>query len=176
MRITRPISRSARRGFTLVEIMMVVLILSIIGVLGIDAVASFEAHQRADRAARESLSLFRVARSLAMSTGKNCKIRISSATTPSVATIGVYLKAYGATSDAYDYTQPYASGMTNTNTLVLNLNASKELVGATISPTGTTDYEFNSLGTCTTTGTVTFSYGGRNQTITVKKVGDPTIP
>ena len=63
--------------------MIVVLIMSIIGVLSLGAVADFEANQRADRAARESLTFFRFARSLAMTSGKNAKVRIvSSASIP----------------------------------------------------------------------------------------------
>src|SRR5688500_18819078 len=63
-----------RRAFTVVELMIVVLILSILSVTAMDAVATFEANQRADRAARESLAAFRFAKGLAMSTGKKAKV------------------------------------------------------------------------------------------------------
>jgi len=178
MRTILPSSPAARRrGFTIAEIMIVVLIMSIIGVLSLGAVADFEANQRADRAARESLSLFRFARSLAMTTGKNAKVRIvSSATIPYSATVSVFWKGYGATSDQYDYTQPYLTGTTDSGTMILNFNSTRELVGTTISPTGTTDFEYNVLGSCTTTGTITFGYGGKFKSLAIQKVGDPQLP
>jgi prepilin-type N-terminal cleavage/methylation domain-containing protein len=175
MRICRTIFAGprVRRGFTVVEIMIVVLIMSIIGVLSVGAVADFEANQRADRAAREALAVFRFARSLAMTTGKNAKVRVVSSAT--AATLTVYHKDY-ATADGYDYNQPFASGLTASGTMTLNLGASKELVGTSISPAGTTDFEFNILGSCTSTGTITFGYAGKSKAIAISKVGDPTIP
>jgi Tfp pilus assembly protein FimT len=157
-----------------VEIMIVVLIMSIIGVMSLGAVADFEANQRADRAAREAMALFRYARNLAMTTGKNAKVRVVSSS--SGMALGVYHKNYGTNKDTYDYTQPYGTSLTASRTLVLNMNASRELVGTAISPAGTNDFEFNVLGSCTPAGTLTFSYGGRSQTLTVRSVGDPVIP
>jgi type II secretory pathway pseudopilin PulG len=157
--------------------MIVVLIMSIIGVLSLGAVADFEANQRADRAARESLAVFRFARSLAMTSGKNAKVRIvSSAVAPYSATLSVYWKSYGAGSSNYDYTQPYPTGTTASGTMVLDFNATRELVGTTVSPSGTTDFEFTPLGSCAATGTITFSYGGKSKAISIQKVGDPLIP
>src|SRR4051812_40645386 len=61
--------RAPARGFTMLELMLVILIMSILSVAGMDAISTFEANQRADRAARESLTAFRFARGLAMTTG-----------------------------------------------------------------------------------------------------------
>lgn len=166
--------RRGRRGFTVVEIMIVVLIMSIIAVLSLGAVADFEANQRPDRAAREAMALFRYARNLAMTSGKNAKVRVVSSST--AAGLTVYHKNYGTNQDAYDHTQAYGTSLTAGRTLSLNMNASRELVGTAIEPAGTTDFEYNVLGSCSTAGTVTFRFGGKSQTLTVRNVGDPTIP
>jgi prepilin-type N-terminal cleavage/methylation domain-containing protein len=66
------------RGFTVIEMMMVILVMSILAVIGLDAVATFEANQRADRAAREALAAFRFAGILAKNTGKKAKVVLDS--------------------------------------------------------------------------------------------------
>ncbi len=149
--------------------MTVVLILSILAVLGMDGIAEFEAAQRPDRAARESLAYFRLARTLAMTTGKKAKVSISTAN----ATVSVFWQSNGA---AYDATA-YASGMTGSGTAVLNLNNNRELTGTavTLNPTTATDFEYSALGTCLETGTVTFTYGGKSKAISVVSVGDPQL-
>src|SRR5205085_5411577 len=85
------------RGFTMMEVMLVLVIMSIVAVLGMDAIAEFEAAQRADRAARESLAFFRLARNLAMTTGKNAKVVVD----PSTNKISVFWKGDGTGGSAY---------------------------------------------------------------------------
>src|SRR4051812_48054706 len=89
MRAPRP----RARGFTMLELMLVVLIMSILSVAGMDAISSFEANQRADRAARESLTAFRFARGLAMTTGKKAKVVVDTA----ARTISIYWQSNGTT-------------------------------------------------------------------------------
>ncbi|HVT81888.1 MAG TPA: hypothetical protein VHM90_14675 [Phycisphaerae bacterium] len=151
------------------ELMTVVLILAIIAVCGMDAIAEFETAQRADRAARESLAYFRLARTLAMSTGKKAKVSVST----SSKTVSVFWQSNGS---AYDATA-YASGMTASGRCVLDLTNSRELTGTTVSlnPSATTDFEYSALGTCQQTGTVTFTYGGKTKSISVVAVGDPQL-
>jgi len=158
-----------RGGFTLVEIMLVVLIMAIIAVMGIDAIAEFDAAQRADRAARESLAFFRFARTLAMTTGKKAKVAVDTTNR----TLSVYWQSNGTSYDA----TPYAVNMTATGTSVLNLNNARDLVGTTIAlnPPATTYFEYSALGTCAQTGTVNFSYAGKTKGLAIANVGDPQI-
>jgi prepilin-type N-terminal cleavage/methylation domain-containing protein len=182
MRLSRSTSPSApgqaprAGGFTVIEIMIVVLILAIISVLSVSAVANFEANQRADRAAREALAVFRFARNLAMTSGKNATVRVISSDSPPVAVLAVYHKRHGTANDAYDYTIPHETSLNATRTMVLDLYNSRELLGSRISPIGTTDFEFNVLGSCSSPATLTFSFGGRSKAVTIRGVGDPVIP
>jgi prepilin-type N-terminal cleavage/methylation domain-containing protein len=166
--IFRP-RRGRRRGFTIVELMLVLLIMSILAVLGMDAVADFEAAQRSDRAARESLAFFRFARNLAMTTGKKAKVAVDTANR----TVSIYWQSNGT---SYDGT-PYATSMTGTGTAVLSLATARELAGTSVAlnPTTTTDFEYSALGTCAQTGTVNFNYGGRTKSLAVVNVGDPQL-
>jgi prepilin peptidase dependent protein A len=158
-----------RRGFTIVELMLVLLIMSILAVLGMDAIADFESAQRADRAARESLAFFRFARNLAMTTGKKAKVAINTTNR----TVSIYWQSNGTTYDA----TPYPVSMTSTGTAVLNLANARELVGTLVAlnPATTTDFEYSALGTCAQAGAVNFSFGGRTKTISVVNVGDPRL-
>jgi prepilin-type N-terminal cleavage/methylation domain-containing protein len=160
--------RARRGGFTIVEVMMVLLIMSIITVLGIDAIAEFEAAQRADRAARESLAFFRLARSLALTTGKNAKVVVD----PVANTVSIFWQSNGTSYDS----SAYANGMTSTGTSVLNINTARDLAGTTITaPTASTFFEFSALGNCAQTGTITFFYGGHAKSLVVSNVGDPAL-
>ena len=163
------IGPARRRGFTLVELMLVLLIMSIVAVLGMDAIAEFESAQRADRAARESLAFFRFARNLAMTTGKKAKVAVDTTNR----TVSVYWQSNGTSYDA----TPYATGMTGSGTAVLNLTAARELVGTAVAltPTTTTYFEYSALGTCGQTGVVNFSFGGKSKTLAVVNVGDPQL-
>jgi Tfp pilus assembly protein FimT len=163
------VASGGRGAFTVMELTMVMLIMSIVGVLGIDAISSFEANQRADRAARESLACFRYARTLAITTGKKAKVAISTAS----GTVSVYWMSNGTSYDA----TPVATGSTASGQWVVNMNSARELMGTAISlnPTTTTYFEFNTLGTCGQTGTVSFTYAGRVKSLTVNHVGDPVL-
>lgn len=151
------------------EMMTVVLILAILAVLGVDAIAEFETAQRADRAARESLAYFRLARTLAMTTGKKAKVSISTTNK----TVSVFWQSNGTSYDA----SAYASGMTASGRCVLSLTNNRELTGTSVSlnPSGTTEFEYSALGTCQQTGTVIFTYGGKTKSISVVSVGDPQL-
>jgi prepilin-type N-terminal cleavage/methylation domain-containing protein len=158
-----------RRGFTIMELMLVILIISIVSLLSIDTVADFEANQRADRAARESLAFFRYARSLAMTTGKKAEVVVS----PAAGTLSVFWQSNGTSWDA----TPVATGATASGQWVLNLNNQRELVGTAVSlnPSGTTSFVYGALGTCVQTGTLTFTFAGRTKSLVVANVGDPKI-
>ncbi len=164
-----PAARRGSRGFTLVEMIIVILILSIVYVMGMDTIATFEANQRADRAAREILAFFRFARQLAMTTGNNAKVQVNTAGN----SFAVYLMSNGTTWDAAPYPQAMASG----GTMKISLNTARELAGTTISvnPPATTAFIYQPLGTCTATGTVTFTYATKTKSITIPAVGDPQI-
>lgn len=152
----------------MVEVMMVLMVMSIMAVLGMDAIAEFDAAQRADRAARESLTFFRLARNLAMTTGKKAKVVVD----PVGKTVSVFWQSNGI---AYD-TTAYVNGMTGTGTCVLNINSNRDIVGTTITaPTASTYYEYSALGNCAQTGTVTFFYGGKSKSLAIPNVGDPTL-
>lgn len=161
--------RQFSRGFTLVEMTMVLLIMSIIAMLGVDAVANFEAAQRADRACRESLAYFRFARSLALTTGKKAEVSVNSAS----GTIAVYYQSNGT---SYD-TTAYSTGIIAGGSWTLNINNARELAGTAIAitPATTTAFEYGPLGTCNETGTVTFSYAGVSKSLVVAAVGDPQV-
>ena len=168
-----PSFRRRSAGFTLIEVMIVLMIMSIITLIAMDAIASFEANQRADRAAREALACFRFTRNLAMTTGKKAKVVVDT----SARTLSVYWQSNGSTYDA----TPYTTGLTSTGSWVLNLNNSRELIGTTLSTTNTTAgytnyFEFSPLGSCTPyIGTLNFSYASKTKGLVVASVGDPQI-
>jgi hypothetical protein len=143
-----------------------------------DAVSTFEANQRADRAAREALAAFRFARSLAMTTGKKAKVMLDTTTT--VSSFSVFWQSNGA---AYD-TTAYSTGMVAGGTYVLkmgtNANAARELANTTFAVSNTTGgytnyFEFSALGNCAQTGTITFTYAGKTKRLVIANVGDPQI-
>ena len=152
----------------MVEVLLVLLIMSIIAVLGMDAIAEFEAAQRADRAARESLAFFRLARNVAMTTGKKAKVVVD----PAGNLVSVFWQSNGT---SYD-TTAYVNGMTSTGTSVLNINTSRDLVGTAITaPATTANFEYSALGNCSQSGTVTFFFGGHTKSLVIASVGDPTL-
>ena len=161
--------RGRRRGFTVIELMLALLIMSILAVLGMDAIADFEAAQRADRAARESLAFFRFARNLAMTTGKKAKVAVDTTNR----TVAVYWQSNGTSYDA----TPYTMSMTSSGTALLNMGTARELAGTTLAlnPSGTTYFEYSALGTCAQTGTVNFSFAGKAKSLAVVNVGDPQL-
>ncbi len=173
-----------RPAFTLVEVMMVVMILSIVGMMSLDFVANYEAAQRADRAARESLAVFRFARNLARTSGKKAKVQFSKTTTTND-TLSVYWQSNGTSYDA----TPYTSGQTSGGTEALSMATRGELLGTVVGVSnagGTVSYiEYNTLGNCNAysstpaaisgTTTITYSYGGRAKSLLVANIGDPAL-
>jgi prepilin-type N-terminal cleavage/methylation domain-containing protein len=158
-----------RRGFTLLEVLITVTILAITAVISVDTIATFEANQRADRAARETVAYFRFARHLAMTTGKTAEVRISTTNR----TIGVYWMSNGTSYDATPYTQSMAAS----NQMLINLGTQRELSGTTLSvaPTTALDFAYGPLGSCSTAATITFTFGSRTRSLVVPKVGDPIV-
>jgi Tfp pilus assembly protein FimT len=157
----------------MMEVILVLLIMSIIAVLGMDAIAEFEAAQRADRAARESLAFFRLARNLAMTTGKRSRVAISTSNN----TVTVLWNQSGDWNGTTGTFASVSNGMTASGTSVLDLTNSRDLVGTTmaLNPTSTTSFDYTALGNCAQSGTITFSYGGRTKNLIVAAVGDPTL-
>jgi prepilin-type N-terminal cleavage/methylation domain-containing protein len=159
---------SDRRGFTLMEIMAVLLIMSICAVVGLDSIATFEANERAERGAREALAYFRYARHLAVTTGKSAKVEINT----TAKTVAVYWMSNGTTWDATPVTHSMASG----GQLQLNFATSPEIKGTTISVSpATTSFIFSSLGACETRATITFTFGNKAKTLVIPMVGDPQV-
>jgi prepilin-type N-terminal cleavage/methylation domain-containing protein len=158
-----------RGGFTVMEILITVTILAITAVISIDTIATFEANQRADRAAREALTFFRFARHLAMTTGKTAEVRLDT----SAHTFAVYWMSNGTSYDATAYPQNMIAG----GKMVIDLDTERELAGATmsVSPAGTTDFAYGPLGSCSVSGTITFTIGSKTRSLVVPKVGDPLL-
>jgi len=170
-----------RRAFTAMELLIVLAIMSIIAVISMDYVGDYEASQRSDRAAKESLALFRYARNLAMTTGKKAKIDLATANT-----IAIYWQSNGSSYDA----TPVTTGSTASGYWKLQFGTSttsRELIGTSmsVSPNTVTYLEYSALGNCTAKNasnatvsgnvTLTYTYGGKVKTITVAGVGDPTL-
>ncbi|HVS71660.1 MAG TPA: prepilin-type N-terminal cleavage/methylation domain-containing protein [Phycisphaerae bacterium] len=157
-----------RRAFTAMELMIVITILSIVSVISIDTIATFEANQRADRASREALAFFRFARNLAMTTGKTAEVRL----TPASSTFAVYWMSNGTSYDATPYPQSMVAG----GQMLINMTTERELQGTTLSATGgATDFAYGPLGSCSTSATITFTYGHSTKTLVIPQVGDPQI-
>jgi prepilin-type N-terminal cleavage/methylation domain-containing protein len=161
--------RNGRRGFTAMELMIVILIMSIVASLGVDTISTFEANQRAERAARESLTLFRYARYLALSTGKSSKVEIDA----TAGMLAVYWMSNGTSWDATPVTHTMFSG----GAMRMTLSSMKETAGTTmtVTPAGTTSFIYGMLGSCGTAGTVKFSYGTKSKTLTIPSVGEVTV-
>jgi prepilin-type N-terminal cleavage/methylation domain-containing protein len=167
--MTATTSLRSRRGFTAMELLIVLLILSITSVIGIDAIATFEANQRAERGARETLAFFRYARHLAMTTGKQAKVEIDTVNK----TISVYWKSNGVAWDATPVAQSMASG----GIMKLDFANSREIKGTSLSvnPAGTTSFVYSALGACSIRATLTFTYGTKAKDLVVPMVGDPQL-
>jgi len=161
--------RRRGRGFTAMELMIVIMIMAIVASLGVDTISTFEANQRAERAARESLALFRYARYLALSTGKSSKVEIDT----SAGTLAVYWMSNGTSWDA----TPVSHSMFSGNVMQMALSSMRETNGVamTVTPAGTTSFVYGALGSCATSGTVRFSFGTRSKTLTIPPVGDVQV-
>jgi prepilin-type N-terminal cleavage/methylation domain-containing protein len=156
-----------RRGFTLVEILMVMLVLAIAATIGLDALANTEAGLRSDRAAREAATAIKYARMLSVTTG---------------GTYGVEFDTTNARFQVFQTTgsnvvpQPMEAG----GTYVVNLSQ-RELAGTTMTvslgglTTNPYDLTYAAMGNASNSGTVVFTYAGVTKTVTIPAVGDPTI-
>jgi len=156
-----------RRGFTLVEMMLVILILAIAATMGLDVIGNTEASLRADRAAREALVAIRAARSLAITTG------------------GTFGVEFDVGNNRFQVFNTTGSNVVNQSLIsgglyVINLSRA-ELNGTTMRPaiandlTDPYDVKFSGLGNTSNPGTVIFSYAGYKRTLTIPAVGEPTI-
>jgi len=156
------------RGFTLIEILIVVMIMSIVMSLGVQTIASFEANQRAERAARETLVAFRFARNLAMTTGKDSCVLFNTSSN----SFSIYWKSNGTTWDATPIQQPLAPG-----NYTINYGTERELAGTTfaLNPAATVRFTYNGLGTCDSASTLALRFGSKSKTLSIVRVGDPTI-
>ena len=152
----------------MLEVMIVLLIMALVVSLGVQTIASFEANQRADRAARETLVAFRYARNLAMTTGKNACVLFD----PPTNSFSVYWQSNGSSWDATPVQQPLAPG-----NYTIDYDTEKELVGTSFSlnPSGTNRFTYSGLGTCDNASVVTFTFGSKSKTMSIVRVGDPTI-
>jgi prepilin-type N-terminal cleavage/methylation domain-containing protein len=156
-----------RAGFTLVEIMLVLLVIAISATLSIDLIADYDAHQRSERAARYSVQFLRYARNLAMTTGKNAKLTVN-------ATNGTFAVYWQSNGTSYDPT-PVSQSLMGTGSMSIAVGSRQDLVGTTVSPTATTDFIYNPLGSCNVAGTLTFTCGGVGQSVTIPVVGEPSL-
>jgi type II secretion system protein H len=154
-------------GFTLIEILIVVLILAITATAGMDAIANTDATMRANRAGREVVAALRYARMMATTTG------------------GVYGVEFDTTNKRFQVFKTTGSSVVNQTltgggTYVINLN-SQELMGnvmtVSIANDATNPYDltYSAMGSTSNSGTVVFTYGGHTSTVTIPAVGDPTI-
>ena len=151
------------------EMIAVLLIMAIGATISIDSIAAFDSHQRAERAARNCAAFTRYARNLAMTTGKLAKLSV----TPATGTFAVYWQSNGT---SYD-TSPVSQNLINTGLMTITMGARRDLVGTTmsVSPSGTTDFVYTQLGSCSVAGTLTFSCAGVSNTVTIPTVGDPVV-
>jgi prepilin-type N-terminal cleavage/methylation domain-containing protein len=161
--------RRSRAGFTLLELIMVLMVIAIGTSLSIDMIAGFDAHQRAERAARNCAAFARYARNLAMTTGKSAKLSVN----PSTGTFAVYWESNGTTFDS----TPVSQSLAGTGSMSITLGSRRDLAGTTMtaSPSGTTDFVYTQLGSCSAAGTLTFSCAGVSNTVTIPAVGDPVV-
>ena len=156
-----------RRGFTLIEVLLVVIIVAICATLALDAIGNTEAAMRADRAAREAVTAIKYTRTLTLTTGGTYGVEFD--------TVNARFQVF-QTVGTNVVPQPMASG----GTYVVNLSQ-RELSGATMSVSlanlsaNPHDLTFAPLGNTSNSGTVTFSYAGVTKTVTIPAVGDPTI-
>jgi prepilin-type N-terminal cleavage/methylation domain-containing protein len=161
--------RRQGRGFSLLEILVVITILAIVGTLAADYAATSSNYMKADRAARECVTSIRAARTLAISTGNTCGVRFDT----TAKTFQVFSNNTPGTA--------VSNSMAPGGTYVMNLTTNPEVAGVTMSVSlandvsSPYDLQYTALGATSNSGTVSFTYGGRTRTVTIPAVGDPTI-
>ena len=165
--------RPHRRGFTVVELMIVIVILAIAATLGADVISHTEATQRADRAAREVLAALRFARNLALTTGNISGVEFD--------TSAKNAKVYTMINSVQTWVTVPFTGSGKSGQYLIDFVGDREITGVTLTvslPSDTTnpyDVAFNSLGATLNTGTVKFSYSTCYKTLTITALADPTI-
>ena len=153
--------------------MLAVLILGIVSVLGIDAIAESEANRRADRAARETVSALRYARTLAMSTGNPSGVEFD--------TTLHLVRVYTRINNVQTWVRNPAASGGNGNLYQIDLVNTREVAGVALAvsiPTAATnpyDCVFNQLGATTNVGTIIYTYGKSKCVVTIAALADPTI-
>jgi prepilin-type N-terminal cleavage/methylation domain-containing protein len=154
-------------AFTLIEMLIVVLLMAITSTIAMDVIAETEAGLRPDRAAREAVCAILYARAMAISYGGNFGVEFDTANNR--------FQVFQTTGGNVVAQSMYGGG-----TYVINLSR-PELKGTTMTvaiagdATNPYDLIYAPLGNTSNNGTVVFSYGGKQKTVTIPKVGDPTI-
>ena len=168
--LTMPRHRPARRAFTTIEVLMVLLIIGIAAAVSADYISASEANARADRAARQAVIALRYARSLAVASGSSSGVEFDST--------GKKIKVYTYVNAVQTFiTDPLAPN----NLYTIDLANDREVANVTIAaniPTDTTnpyDISFNALGATKNVGTITFTFGHITKTLTIAALADPTI-
>jgi len=163
---TQPTRMCRRQGFTLVEIILVILILAITATIGLDAIANTEATFRADRAARELMTAIKYARTLSITTGGTYGVEFD--------TVKGQFSVFNTTGSNV-VAQPLSTG----GTYIVKLSQ-PEIAGTTMTvslanaTTNPYDLIYASLGTTSNNGTVVFTYAGYTKTVNIPAVGDPS--
>jgi len=153
------------------ELIAVLLIMAICTSLSIDTIASFDSHQRAERAARNCMAFLRYARNLAMTTGYPAEVQINTST----GTFAVY--SAKDTSGITWNSSPVSQSLISNGSMSITMSTRQDLYGTTmtVAPSGTTAFVFKQTGSCGVAGTLTFSCAGVTSTLTIPAVGDPTV-
>lgn len=161
--------RKSRRGFTAMEIIVVLVILGVSAKIAIDSMSSTDAGMRAERAAKECVTAIRYARSLAFTSGNTCGIRFNTSTK----TFYVWQSNTPGTA--------MSTNLSGAGTYTVDLTNNRELTGVTMTCTLTGDtsnpydLQYSTLGATANTGTIVFTYSGKTKTVTIPAVGDPTM-
>jgi prepilin-type N-terminal cleavage/methylation domain-containing protein len=155
------------RGFTLIEMLLVLMVMAITAVLALDAISETDANFKADRAAREACTALLYARSMSITYGGSYGVEFD--------TVNNRFQVFLTTGS-----NVVAQTLNGSGTYVVNLSR-PELAGTTMTPTITGaaanpyDVIFAPLGSTVNNGTVVFTYAGKRRTVTIPKVGEPTI-
>jgi prepilin-type N-terminal cleavage/methylation domain-containing protein len=155
------------RGFTLIEILIVLIITAITATLALDAVANTDASLKADRAAREACTALRYARAMTLSYGASYGVEFDTANNR--------FQVFQTTGS-----NVVTQSLNGTGTYVISLSSpelARTTMAVTIAGDATNPYDvvFAPLGSTNNTGTVVFTYAGKSRTVTIPKLGDPTI-
>ena len=165
--------RRRPRGFTAMELLIVVLILAITAKMAVDVISSTEASMRADRAARETLAALRFARNLATTTGNVSGVEFDTAARK--------IKVYTMIGATQTWVSVPFAGSGKSGLYQIDLAADREVSGVTLTVTipsaaaNPYDVAFNALGATRNTGTVKFNYSNTSKTLTITSLADPTL-